>query len=160
MSRNRFALTVIALALLLGAALSPRADLFSSAVVLAGDPPNSGVNSPLSAGWRYAIPSNFIQPVVPYNMQDEIQSGFANPVKPGSVREAIPSNFIQPVVPSSAGTSWRYGIPSNFIQPVIPYDVYEEIAWEFDHLAAPTSVREAIPSAFIQPIAPANLPDY
>ncbi len=113
MSRNRFALIMIALALSITAALSQRSSLASPAVVI---PASDSLSSPLP---------------------DADQAGG----------------------PASApfSTSWRYGIPSNFIQPIVPYDVYEEIAWEFSHLAPATGVREAIPSNFIQPVMPTDL---
>ncbi len=155
MSHNRFALIVVVLALLLAAALSLRANLLSSGVVLAGDPP---ANTSVSTAWRYEIPSNFIQPAVPYNVWDEIQSGSNYPARPMTVREAIPSEFIQPVAPSAPAANWRYAIPSNFSQPVMTYDVYAEISREFSHLPAPKSLREAIPSEFIQPVVPDGMP--
>lgn len=109
MSRKRFASIVVVLALLLTAAQSVQGQPVTSAVafpagdslrsVTSQDTVNSSapVNPSSSTSWRYAIPSNFIQPVIAYDVYDEIGWEFGHLSAPGSVRDAIPSNFIQPI---------------------------------------------------------------
>ncbi len=113
MSGKRFGLVVIALALSITATLLLQSSLSASPLVV---PAGNSIGSALPAADQAGVPAG-----------------------------------------APVSTSWRYGIPSNFIQPIVPYDVYEEIEWEFSHLAPAASVREAIPSNFIQPVMPTDL---
>ncbi len=79
---------------------------------------NRQVSSPADTGLpsaarvRSLIPSDFIQPIGPYDPGSEV----VQPTGPRTLRDKIPSNFIQPVAPHNV----RDEIPSEFIQPVAP----------------------------------------
>ncbi len=53
---------------------------------------------------RAEIPSNFMQPVVPYDASEVSPDDYIRAVGPHTIRDEIPSEFIYPLASDSAGT--------------------------------------------------------
>jgi hypothetical protein len=107
---------------------------------------------------RAEIPSNFMQPVVPYAASEFSPDNYARVAGALTLRDEIPSEFIYPLASDgvqdlAASARIRAKIPSNLIQPVIPYDSGEVYPGELIQPVGPHSVRDEIPSEFIYPVA-------
>ncbi len=59
---------------------------------------------PSAARVRAQIPSDFIQPVVPYDASEVSPDDYIRAVGPHTIRDEIPSEFIYPLASDSAGT--------------------------------------------------------
>jgi hypothetical protein len=121
-----------------------------------GSSPEDPVLLP-AARVRAEIPSNLMQPLVPYDASEFSSDDYARVAGPHTVRDEIPSDFIYPLASDTVqdktfSASLRAKIPSNFTQPVEPYDPGEVSPAEFTQPVGPHNVRDEIPSEFIYPV--------